>query len=238
MKSAVDALQGTWNIVSIEVEGRKYPPAGAQIVICGERFVSLNMGAEFEGTIRLDESATPHTVDLLYDKGPHAGNASLGIYELNGEEWKLCLGLAGMKRPTEFASKPGAGHALEILRRQAGSTAETSDDATPTELEGKWQMTSCIQDGQPMKKNMASMVSRVFAGNRTTLYIGGKQSSASQFQLRGSQIDLTSIGQAGMFELTGSTLKTALAEPGGARPEDYSAQPGDRRTVSEWKRKS
>jgi len=45
MKSDPDRLQGAWWIVSLEVEGQKFPPAGSKIAIHGDRFVSLNMGA-------------------------------------------------------------------------------------------------------------------------------------------------------------------------------------------------
>lgn len=235
--SDLEKLQGTWNIVSVEVEGQIYPPAGAQIAIEGDRFVSLNMGAEFAGAMIVNEAAVPKSFDVLYDEGPHAGKASLGIYEFVGEEWKICLGLAGVGRPEGFVSKPGSGHALEILRKHAAS-AETAvaDSDTPTVLEGRWRMTACIQDGQPMKKGMVAMVKRVFKGNRTTLQIGGKASSTSRFAIDGNRIDYTDLSQAGIFELSGNSLRSALAEPGGARPEDYSARPGDRRTVSEWER--
>jgi len=82
MKGDLKLLQGGWNIVTLEVEGDEYPPLGGRIEIKGDRFVSLNMGAEFEGAITVDSSASPKALDILYDKGPHAGRKSLAIYEL------------------------------------------------------------------------------------------------------------------------------------------------------------
>jgi len=238
MKTDLEKLQGCWNVITVEVEGQKFPASGAQIVITGDRFVSLNMGAEFAGLVTFDETSTPKTFALLYDAGPHAGKASLGIYELSDDEWKICMGFAGSGRPADFVSKPGTGYALETLRRDKPAPAKVPEpqSTTPTQLEGEWAMKSCIQDGQPLQKNYAAKMRRMFEGSRTTLYYGAQPSSTSSFRLNGGQIDYVDLDQTGIYELTGKTLKIAMAERGGKRPEDFSAAPGDRRTVTEWKR--
>jgi hypothetical protein len=42
----------------------------------------------------------------------------LGIYELDGDTYKLCGDMQGKSRPTEFAVKPGSGFVLEVLKRE------------------------------------------------------------------------------------------------------------------------
>jgi len=232
MKGDLKQLQGSWNIVSLEVDGDEYPPLGGRIAITGDRFVSLNMGAEYEGAMTVDESAMPKTFDMLFDKGPHAGKKSLGIYELKKDEWKICLGFAGSTRPAKFVTTKGTGHALEILRRGTGPVAavkllQTDSSAPRTELEGEWSMTSCIQNGKPMPKPSVSYARRVFQGDRTTLYIGPQASSQSRFTLSGRNIDYIDLEQTGTFELSEKGLKISITERGG---------PG--RTVTEWKRKA
>src|ERR1035438_34353 len=91
MKGDLKKLQGTWFIVTLEMEGQKYPTGGSKIAIQGDRFVSVNMGAEYEGSVTVDETQTPKTFDLLFEQGPEKGNQSLGIYELDGDSWKICL---------------------------------------------------------------------------------------------------------------------------------------------------
>ncbi|MCU1286637.1 MAG: hypothetical protein JWO13_2987 [Acidobacteriales bacterium] len=118
MNSNLKALQGTWEIVTLEYDGQKMPCGGAKIVVKDARFVSLSMGAEYEGTVSFDESSSPKTFDMNFDKGPHKGNKSLGIYEIDGDTWKICIGFAGKSRPTKFETSPGSGHALETLRRE------------------------------------------------------------------------------------------------------------------------
>ncbi len=231
----LDKVQGRWQVVSVEVEGQKFPPGGSAIVVTGNRFVSLGMGGEFEGTIECGE----RTFDLCFDKGLHAGKKSLGIYDLTGGEWKMCLAMAGAaNRPERFVSRKGTGHALQILRRQAEpapAPAADPSDGKPTELEGEWAMTSCVQDGQAMSKNFVKFARRVFSGDRTTLSIADKVSAQSRIRVHAGEIDYIDLGQKGIYELSDGALKISMASPGAARPKDFSAATGDGRTVTEWK---
>src|SRR5205807_1617746 len=83
----------------------------------GTKFTTAAMGSTYDGTLSLDVTKKPKRFDLKFTKGPEKGNTSLGIYELDGDTWKICLGLTGKSRPTKFATKPGSGHALETLKR-------------------------------------------------------------------------------------------------------------------------
>jgi uncharacterized protein (TIGR03067 family) len=151
--------------------------------------------------------------------------------------------MAGVRRrPERFATAKGTGHALQTLRRGVAPAAVASvsaaGDGPPTELEGEWRMLSCIQNGKPLAKSYVQYTRRVFAGDRATLYIGDQVSAQSRFMLNAPEIDYTDLDQAGIYELDGNKLKIAVAERGGQRPSDFSAKPGDRRTVTAWKRRS
>ena len=117
----LEKLRGTWKIIALEVEGREMPKemlGGATITIDGDNFSTTSMGATFAGKVSYDASGDRSTIDIAFTEGPHAGQKSLGIYELQGDDWKLCLGFAGSDRPQEFATTPGSGHALELLTRE------------------------------------------------------------------------------------------------------------------------
>ena len=121
MNEELDELQGSWKVVALEVEGQKVPAnyfGGAKIVIDADRFESIAMGASYAGTLQLDAGSHPKRFDLLFHEGPHKGRASLGIYELSGGTWRICLGFAGRDRPHDFATAAGSGHALETLERE------------------------------------------------------------------------------------------------------------------------
>ena len=62
-------------------------------------------------------SKSPKTIDVTFTGGPEAGRVSLGIYELEGDVCRVCIGLVDKPRPTAFISTPNNGHILEVLKR-------------------------------------------------------------------------------------------------------------------------
>jgi hypothetical protein len=64
---------------------------------------------------RFARTLSGHAADT---EGPEKGNTSLGIYELQGDDLKLCLTITAKDRPTEFAAKPKSGHGFEVLKRE------------------------------------------------------------------------------------------------------------------------
>jgi uncharacterized protein (TIGR03067 family) len=121
VKDEMAKLAGTWNFATVEVEGNKVPAEmmkGATMVLKDNTFGMTSFGVTYKGTYAIDPSKSPKTLDISFTEGPEKGNKSLGIYELDKDDWKICLGLAGKDRPTEFASKPGSGHVLETLKRE------------------------------------------------------------------------------------------------------------------------
>jgi len=139
MPQDLDQLQGTWTVKSMKIEGQAMAEemlGEARIDIAGNRFTSTGMGAVYEGTLELDAAHKPARIDMKFDSGPEKGNINLGIYELKGDSWKLCLATSGGVRPTKFAAPTGSGFALETLVRgnavAAGKTkARATGKSTP-----------------------------------------------------------------------------------------------------------
>lgn len=113
-------FQGTWRFVSIEAEGAKSEEADfkdARLIIKGNTFQMPAGPERVAGTFKLDPTQKPKTIDVTFADGPEKGKTALGIYELTGDTYKVCIGLVGKERPKEFVSKPGSGHVLETLQR-------------------------------------------------------------------------------------------------------------------------
>jgi uncharacterized protein (TIGR03067 family) len=125
MPQDLDLLQGSWAITSLEMEGQKMPAsvlANSRIVVKGNRFAGTGMGSVYEGTLELDASSTPRQFNMNFDAGPEKGNTNFGIYELDGDSWKLCLATRGTVRPSAFDSTSGSGFAFETLTREKLTT--------------------------------------------------------------------------------------------------------------------
>lgn len=237
----LDRLQGVWHVAAVEMDGQPMAPsmlAGARIEIQGGRFRSLNMGAIYEGDLRLDPAAAPKSFDLVFTTGPEKGNTNRGIYEFDGDQWRLCLATRGGVRPREFATRPNTGHALQTLRRASADASAESSPApsdSPTELEGEWSMVSGFLDGKPMAAMAVQYGLRSFHGNRTTLKFGPETYIAATFTLHPDQspcaIDYVHTAgmfagktQLGIYECDGKTLKLSSSPPGHARPTDFREQ--------------
>jgi uncharacterized protein (TIGR03067 family) len=263
MRQDLDLLQGSWTVTALEMDGLKMPSAmlaNARIVVRGDRFSSTGMGAVYEGTLELDASTSPRQLNMNFDAGPEKGNTNPGIYELDGDTWRICLATRGVVRPSSFASTPGSGIALETLTRGGAPVAAKArtrasrkaapaipGSAAPTEFEGEWRMISGVMDGRPMEESAVKWVKRVTRGNRTTVYAGPQAIMEFEFTSDSSQSPKTidyrnTTGsnqgktQYGIYELEADRLKICVSAPGAARPTGFQTAPGDGGTLTVWKR--
>jgi uncharacterized protein (TIGR03067 family) len=250
MPTDLERLQGNWNIVALEIEGQQMPSMGSRIVIEGDRFITVAMGAEYGGTIAIDTSKKPKRFDLTFTEGPEQGNRSLGIYELDGDTWRICLGLTGKTRPRKFATAPGSGHALETLARGPAEETAPETSAPPgdrvDEMSGEWHMVSCIRDGYTLEPLLVKSGRRIGRGGVTTTMFGKQVFMKAHYTLDSSQSPKTidyaitqgaSKGktQYGIYELDGELLRICYAGPGKPRPSDFTSATGDGKTVTVWK---
>jgi uncharacterized protein (TIGR03067 family) len=255
VKTDLDRLQGTWNVAALEVDGQPMSvPGDARIVIEGNRFNSLGMGAEYEGTLEFDASGKPARIDMKFDKGPEAGNTNRGIYQFTGDSWKLCVATRGAERPEAFKSTPGSGIAVErLVRAKSAPKARKAKIAEPdgpaTEFEGEWQMLSGVMNGTPMEASAVQWVKRMTHGNQTTVVAGPQTMLKVEFTFdptaSPSSIDyLNLLGsckgkrQQGIYRFESDVLTVCIAAPGAPRPGEFASVPGDGRTLTAWKKHS
>lgn len=121
------ALEGTWEFLSLEVDGSAVPVAGlaaSRILIDGDRFRTESPEGTYEGVFTIDVEAEPHQIDLEFIAGPEAGRWNYGIFRVKGDVFELCLDMGGEKRPTAFKTAPGSGCAYEVLKRASGARPE------------------------------------------------------------------------------------------------------------------
>ncbi|HKE22788.1 MAG TPA: TIGR03067 domain-containing protein [Bryobacteraceae bacterium] len=261
MQDDLAKLQGTWHIVALEMDGqRRAAGNGAKVVVKGDRFTSIGMGADYKGKLVLNASDKPKAFDLKFTSGPEKGNTNLGIYELKGDRWKICLDFHGKGRPERFATKPGSGRAVEVLERapasaaatpkgKAKATGEVTDlPANPApELEGAWAMLSCVQNGEPMPQAWLRYGKRTAVSNLITVTMNKQVMLKVYFSVDRSkepkEIDyIIALGpqagqrQYGIYRLEGEKLTTAIAALGNPRPSDFSSAAGDGKLVTSWVR--
>ncbi|MBS0196511.1 MAG: TIGR03067 domain-containing protein [Planctomycetes bacterium] len=130
------ALEGTWEFVSLEIDGSALPAAGliaSRLLMDGDRFRMESPEGTYEGVFNIDVESEPHGIDIEFVEGPEAGNWNYGIFRLVEDRLELCLDMNGKDRPREFRTGPGSGRAFEILRRASSARPEAVKGGTRKE---------------------------------------------------------------------------------------------------------
>ena len=122
-KNELDPLQGTWVLLSTVTDGIPADfdhPGETSLVITGDRYQLSDEAAITTapaGTVKLDGGHRPRHIDAISTDGPHQGQASLGIYEVVGNRFRVMLAPPGQPRPKSFSSELEAGCTLQVWER-------------------------------------------------------------------------------------------------------------------------
>src|SRR5262245_55244243 len=97
-------IQGVWVWTETEKQGKKMnAPADFKLRITPTRIENLSQDDPLG--YKLGTDGELGTIDLVPEKGEHAGKTRQCLYELKDDELKICLpDTFGAKRPTEFSS--------------------------------------------------------------------------------------------------------------------------------------
>jgi uncharacterized protein (TIGR03067 family) len=109
-KTAADqeGLQGDWKVTRAHISGSDVPEENLSeimVSIKGYGYVLHKPDSTESGKLKLDDSKTPHEIDISPTSGSNAGEKMLGIYELSGDTFKISHGNPGAERPANF--EPG-----------------------------------------------------------------------------------------------------------------------------------
>jgi uncharacterized protein (TIGR03067 family) len=119
-KIDTDKLQGVWKTISVESDGKKMPEDGVKdirLTVKGDRMIFKAENKEEEATFKLDVTQKPRALDWTIKIGDKVETVKL-IYDLRGDDLKICGGKVGKDRPKEFAAKAGSGLNLIVLKRE------------------------------------------------------------------------------------------------------------------------
>jgi len=114
-------VEGTWVLVSGEDDGKKLSGESlknARLTFEGDKHTVKVGDTTFTGTHKLDSTKKPKTIDISDTDGPFKGKTVLGIYELDGNEFRLCYAPPGKDRPKDFSAKAGTGNRFHVWKRE------------------------------------------------------------------------------------------------------------------------
>lgn len=121
VKAELEKLEGNWKMQSVEVDGVKLPADQVRemrLAFKDGKFTSY-MGAQKQiGTIAVDPTKKPKTMDIVPSDGPDKGKTRATIYLLQGNTLKICGSELDKQRPADFETTDKTGVILMILRRE------------------------------------------------------------------------------------------------------------------------
>jgi uncharacterized protein (TIGR03067 family) len=115
VKKETKLLEGTWELASLITDGQRVPRRDTDLyslTLKDGKFAFKTRDGKVldDGTFRIDPAAEPKAIDLK----ARGGMEVAGVYELKGDELKVC---AGKKRPANLTSEAGNGHSLSNYKR-------------------------------------------------------------------------------------------------------------------------
>jgi uncharacterized protein (TIGR03067 family) len=117
-KKDQEKLQGDWVLASGERDGEQLPDdliKSVKRTVTGDKSMVTRDGqAVATGTFTLDPSKKPKAIDFKLEGTDQPIH---GIYDLDGDTFKLCYAAPGEERPKEFATKAGTGHTLAVWKK-------------------------------------------------------------------------------------------------------------------------
>ena len=125
VKKEMGKLQGVWQVQTYEEGGANPSPdfwRTVQFVIKDKQLTIKGNEALSEKASRIllviDPATKPAVIDFKIEAGTFKGTTLDGIYEVKGDDLKICLrGDGARERPSEFATKSDSQLILFTLKR-------------------------------------------------------------------------------------------------------------------------
>jgi uncharacterized protein (TIGR03067 family) len=119
-KEDLKGMEGEWTPATGEFGGKPFPDETLKTIklVLKDDTYTVTVGDKVDrGTVKLDASKTPKTMDITGTEGPNKDKTFSAIYELSGDTLKVCYNLTGTERPTEFKTKEGTQQFLVTYQR-------------------------------------------------------------------------------------------------------------------------
>jgi uncharacterized protein (TIGR03067 family) len=118
----LDKLQGDWVLVSSQRNGKpltdEQVKAIKRTIKGNEQTVTRDGQVLLKGTIKVDPTKKPKTIDVTF-KGEDGEERILqGIYEVDGDQQKVCYTLPGNDRPTDFSAAEGSERTMSVWKKE------------------------------------------------------------------------------------------------------------------------
>jgi uncharacterized protein (TIGR03067 family) len=117
----LEALQGRWKAIATESAGQvDSEDALKQVTITftGGRYEFKAEEVLDRGSLKVDETQSPKTMDTFSERGSNGGKVVKMIYELSADTLRICYAFSGHERPTAMTTRDAQARLLVVYRRE------------------------------------------------------------------------------------------------------------------------
>jgi len=115
------AMEGKWKVEKAEAGGKEIESDDLKsmvVTITGNRYEVLIKDKMDAGTLKLDETQKPKTMDATDTEGDDVGKVIKAIYEISGDTLRVCYAADAGERPSECATKEDAPVVMITYKRE------------------------------------------------------------------------------------------------------------------------
>ncbi len=119
VKKELATLQGEWVGTSFVNDGKEqdnFKDQKPRLTIKGSGY-KLGDNDQLKGTFEVDPARSPKAIDVTVEGYTKEGKFLPGVYEVKGDELKVCLSDVAQDRPTEVTAKEGSKRILFTFKR-------------------------------------------------------------------------------------------------------------------------
>ncbi len=115
-KKEAEKFAGTWGVVAAERDGKPNDEIkNDKLIIAGDKITIKTARGDEDATFTVDPAKKPKSIDVK----PSKENVTIqGIYEIEGDNLKICFAGPGGERPADFTTKAGSKRMLITLKRE------------------------------------------------------------------------------------------------------------------------
>jgi uncharacterized protein (TIGR03067 family) len=231
-KDELKAVAGAWRAEKAEQSGADVTGVlkAYTLTLDGGTYTLDDNGIRDKGTIKLDGTKSPKTMDITGGEGsPFKGKTFPCIYEVKDGKLTVCYGMDFQTRPTEFKADKGSKRMLVVYVR--------ADAQAPV---GDWVVESAEMAGQSLTEHLKGLKYSAADGKYTAKLGERTETGTFKFDPKKSPKELDISPADGphkgktmpaIYEVTGDTMRVCYDQDGKDRPAKFETSPDKPKTI-------
>ena len=119
-KTELKALAGRYDVVKVEVDGKDITESFKTVTLAidGDKYIAVVGQTTDKGTLAVDGSKSPKTMDITGTEGPNRGMTFPCIFEVKDDVFTVCYGLDFKTRPTDMTTAEKSNRMVIVYKRK------------------------------------------------------------------------------------------------------------------------